>query len=99
MLAGKDWKDFQSFLASNLLAQFFSFSRQKTIQISYMALKKDSGNLAVRHFRPPVSNPIMWQFEKQNVPPKLFFLTLFREFLMFFQLSTSFHYSTAKQFH
>jgi hypothetical protein len=27
---------------------FFSFSRQKIIQISYMALKKDSGNLAVR---------------------------------------------------
>jgi hypothetical protein len=23
----------------------------------------------------------MWQFEKQNVPPKLFFLTLFREFV------------------
>jgi hypothetical protein len=31
------------------LAQFFSsFSRQKIIQIPYMALKKDSGNLAVR---------------------------------------------------
>jgi hypothetical protein len=38
-----------AFLASNLLAQFFfSFSRQKIIQIPYMALKKDSGNLAVR---------------------------------------------------
>jgi hypothetical protein len=36
-------------LASNLLAQFFSsFSRQKIIQNSYMALKKDGGNLAVR---------------------------------------------------
>jgi hypothetical protein len=51
-----------------------------------------------RNTRPPVSNPIMWQFEKQNVPPKLFFLTLFWQFVMFFQLSTSFHYSTAKQF-
>jgi hypothetical protein len=37
-----------AFLASNLLEQFFSFSRQKIIQISYMALKKDCGNLAVR---------------------------------------------------
>jgi hypothetical protein len=36
-----------AFLASNLLTQFFSFSRQKIIQIPYMALKKD-GNLAVR---------------------------------------------------
>jgi hypothetical protein len=36
-----------AFLASNLLAQFFSFSRQKIIQIHYMALKKDSVNLAV----------------------------------------------------
>jgi hypothetical protein len=34
----------------------------------------------------PVSNPIMKQFEKENVPPKLFFLTLFWEFVMFFQL-------------
>jgi hypothetical protein len=32
--------------------------------------------------RLPVSNPIMWQFEKENVPPKLFFLTLFWEFVM-----------------
>jgi hypothetical protein len=31
-----------------------------------------------------VSNPIMWQLEKVNVPPKLFFLTLFWEFVMFF---------------
>jgi hypothetical protein len=46
--------------------------------------------------RLPLSNPIMWQFEKENVPPKLFFRTLFWEFVMFFQLSTSFHYSTAK---
>jgi hypothetical protein len=46
--------------------------------------------------RPTVSNPIMWQFEKVNVPPKLFFLTLFWEFVMFFQLKTSFHYSTDK---
>jgi hypothetical protein len=46
-----------------------------------------------------LSNPIMWQFEKENVPAKLFFLTLFWEFVMFFQLSTSFHYSAAKQFH
>jgi hypothetical protein len=52
-----------------------------------------------RNTRPPVSNLIMWQFEKQNVPPKLFFLTLFWEFVILFQLSTSFHYSTAKQFH
>jgi hypothetical protein len=52
-----------------------------------------------RNTRPPVSNPIMWRFEKQNSPPKLFFLTLFREFVSFFQLSTSFHYSTDKQFH
>jgi hypothetical protein len=38
-----------AFLTSNLLEQFFfSFSRQKIIQISYMALKKDCGNLAVR---------------------------------------------------
>jgi hypothetical protein len=36
------------FLASNLLAQFFFFFAPKIIQISYMALKKDSGNLAVR---------------------------------------------------
>jgi hypothetical protein len=38
--------------------------------------------------RLPVSNPIMhmWQFEKENVPPKLFFLTLFWQFVMFFQL-------------
>jgi hypothetical protein len=36
----------------------------------------------------------MLQFEKVNVPPKLFFLTLFWEFVMFFQLKTSFHYST-----
>jgi hypothetical protein len=28
-----------------------------------------------------------------------FFLNLFREFVSFFQLSTPFHYSTAKQFH
>jgi hypothetical protein len=42
---------------------------------------------------------ILLEFEKVNVPPKLFFLTLFWEFVMFFQLSTSFHYSTAKQFH
>jgi hypothetical protein len=35
------------FSASNLLAQFF-FLRQKIIQIPYMALKKDSGNLALR---------------------------------------------------
>jgi hypothetical protein len=50
--------------------------------------------------RLPLSNPIMWQFEKVKVPPKLFFLTLFWESAMFFhQLSTSFHYSTAKQFH
>jgi hypothetical protein len=27
--------------------------------------------------RLPLSNPIMRQFEKKNVPPKLFFLTLF----------------------
>jgi hypothetical protein len=52
-----------------------------------------------RNTRPPVSNLIMWQFDKQNVPPKLFFLTLFWEFVILFQLSTSFHYSTAKQFH
>jgi hypothetical protein len=38
---------------------------------------------------------IMWQFEKENVPPKLFFLTLFWEFVMFFQLST--HHSTILQ--
>jgi hypothetical protein len=25
-----------------------------------------------RNTRPPVSNPIMWQFEKQNVPPNFF---------------------------
>jgi hypothetical protein len=31
-----------------------------------------------------------------NVLPKLFFLTLFWEFVMFFQLKTSFHYFTAK---
>jgi hypothetical protein len=37
--------------------------------------------------------------KKQNVPPKLFFLTLFWEFVILFQLSTSFQYSTAKQFH
>jgi hypothetical protein len=36
---------------------------------------------------------IMWQFEKENVPPKLFFLILFWEFVIFF------HYSTAKLFH
>jgi hypothetical protein len=30
---------------------------------------------------------------------KLFSLTLLWECVMFFQLSTSFHYSTAKQFH
>jgi hypothetical protein len=47
--------------------------------------------------RLPVSNPIMWQFEKVNVPPKLFFLTLFWEFVMFFQLSTSVLYSTCSQ--
>jgi hypothetical protein len=42
----------------------------------------------------------MWQFVKENVPPKLFVPdTLFWELVMFFQLSTSFHYSTAKQFH
>jgi hypothetical protein len=35
-----------------------------------------------RNTRPPVSNPIMWQFEKQNVPPKLFFLTLFLQSIM-----------------
>jgi hypothetical protein len=52
-----------------------------------------------RNTRPPVSNLIMWQFEKQNVNPKLFFLTLFWEFVILFQLSTSFHYSTAKQLH
>jgi hypothetical protein len=38
----------------------------------------------------------MWQFEKVNVSTKLFFLTLFWEFVMFFQLKTSFHYFTAK---
>jgi hypothetical protein len=38
----------------------------------------------------------MRQFEKVNVPPKLFFLNLFWEFVMFFQLKTSFHYSTDK---
>jgi hypothetical protein len=54
-------------------------------------------NQETRNTRPPVSNLIMWQFKKQNVPPKLFFLTLFWEFVMFFQLSPSFHYSTAKQ--
>jgi hypothetical protein len=32
-----------------------------------------------------------------NVAPKLFFLTLFWEFVMFFQLSTSLHYYIAKQ--
>jgi hypothetical protein len=37
----------------------------------------------------------MGEFEKENVPPKLFFLTLFWEFVICFQLS--FHYSTAKQ--
>jgi hypothetical protein len=38
-----------AFLALNLVEQFFSsFSRQKIIQISYMVLKKDCGNLAVR---------------------------------------------------
>jgi hypothetical protein len=42
-------------------------------------------------------NCVEQQFEKVNVPPKLFFLTLFWEFVMFFQLSTSFHYSTAKE--
>jgi hypothetical protein len=31
-----------------------------------------------------------------NVPPKHFFLTLFWEFVMLFQLKTSFHYFTAK---
>jgi hypothetical protein len=31
-----------------------------------------------------------------NVPPKLFFLTLLWEFVMFFQLKTTFHYSTDK---
>jgi hypothetical protein len=36
------------------------------------------------------------QFEKVNVPPKLFFLTLLWEFVMFFQLKTSFGYSTDK---
>jgi hypothetical protein len=30
--------------------------------------------------RLPLSNPIMWKFEKENVPPKLFLLTLFWEF-------------------
>jgi hypothetical protein len=40
----------------------------------------------------------MWQFENVNVLPNLYFLTLFWEFVMFFQLSISFHYSTAKQF-
>jgi hypothetical protein len=44
--------------------------------------------------RPPVSNPIMWQFEKQNVPPKLFFLTLFRNLLCF---SSYPHHSTIPQ--
>jgi hypothetical protein len=35
--------------------------------------------------------------EKEKVPPKLvFFLTLFWEFAMFSQLSTSFHYSTCQ---
>jgi hypothetical protein len=34
-------------------------------------------------------NPIMWQFEKENVPTKLFFLKLFCEFVTFFQLPTS----------
>jgi hypothetical protein len=47
--------------------------------------------------RLPVSNPIMWRFERENVPSTLFFLTLFWEFVMFFQLSTSFHYSAANQ--
>jgi hypothetical protein len=47
--------------------------------------------------RLPVSNPIMSQFEKVNVPLKLFFLTLYWEFVMFFQFTTSFHYSTDKQ--
>jgi hypothetical protein len=37
-----------------------------------------------RNTRPPVSNPIMWQLEKVNVPPKLFFLTIFWQFVMFF---------------
>jgi hypothetical protein len=43
--------------------------------------------------RLPLSNPIRWQFENENV----FFLTIFREFVRVFQLSTSFHYSTANQ--
>jgi hypothetical protein len=34
------------------------------------------------------------KFEKVNVPPKLFILTLFWELVMFFQLKTSFHYFT-----
>jgi hypothetical protein len=29
-------------------SSFFSFSRQKIIQISYMALKKDSGNIRTK---------------------------------------------------
>jgi hypothetical protein len=33
---------------------------------------------------------IMWQFEKENVPPKLFW-----EFVMFFQLSTSLQFALA----
>jgi hypothetical protein len=51
-------------------------------QVTYTMAKPET-----RNTRPPVSNPIMWQFGKQNVPPKLFFLSLFREFVSFFQLS------------
>jgi hypothetical protein len=47
-----------------------------------------------RNTRPPVSNLIMWQFEKQNVPPKLFFLTLFWEFVILADLLCRFPLTT-----
>jgi hypothetical protein len=39
---------FSLFYPQTCKHSFFSFSRQKSIQISYKVLKKDCGNLAVR---------------------------------------------------
>jgi hypothetical protein len=52
-----------------------------------------------RNTRPPVSLLLCDNLKNRMFLQNLFFLTLFREFVTFFQLSTSFHYSTAKQFH
>jgi hypothetical protein len=47
-----------------------------------------------RNTRPPVSNLIMWQFEKQNVPPKLFSWPYFGNLLY---CSSYPHHSTIPQ--